>query len=563
MQTSEFSPKLLESFSGYTIKNFFTDSISGLTVAIVALPLAMAIAIASNLSPEKGLFTAIVAGFLISALGGSRFQIGGPTAAFAVTVAMVAAKHGYSGLVLATIMAGIMLIIFGLLRGGALIKFIPYPVVTGFTSGIAILIFFSQIKDFFGLQTPFIPPDFLHKAYVYFEHINTINPYAATIGLMSIGVILFCQKNIPKVPGPLVVVIFGSILTYFFDLPIATIENTFGEIPRSLPMPEIPTFTLEEARAVLPDAITIAVLAGIESLLSAIVADGMTGDRHKSNVELLAQGTANIASVCFGGIPATGAIARTATNVKSGAISPISGMMHAVWLALFMFVFAPIIAKAPLAVLSAILMVIAWNMSEIKHFRQILKAPKSDRAVLITTLILTVLVDLNFAVQAGISLASLLFIHKMTQAGEIKKFELLDNDFDPDATAKKVLPSDTQVYEIIGPLFFGIADKLQDTLRLMKKPPKVFILRMRHVPIIDASGIHALEQLLDSCKDQNTILILSGVNNIVRDSLNKTAISSKIGDENIADHIDGAILRAYEVLGLNAPFCQIFQTKDK
>ena len=330
MQTSEFTPKLVDSLKTYSIGNFFADSMSGLTVAIVALPLAMAIAIASNLSPEKGLFTAIVAGFLISALGGSKFQIGGPTAAFAVTVAMVAAKHGYSGLVLATMMAGVMLIAFGLLRGGALIKFIPYPVVTGFTSGIAILIFFSQIKDFLGLQAPFIPPDFLHKASVYFENIDTINPYATLVGVVSVAIIIFCQKKTPKIPGPLVVVVAGSLMAYLFELPIDTIESTFGEIPRSLPMPELPTFSFEQARAVLPDAITIAVLAAIESLLSAVVADGMTGDRHKPNAELLAQGTANIASVCFGGIPATGAIARTATNVKSGAISPISGIMHAI-----------------------------------------------------------------------------------------------------------------------------------------------------------------------------------------------------------------------------------------
>jgi SulP family sulfate permease len=557
MQTSEFKPKLFETFHNYKLANFTSDSISSLTVAIVALPLAMAIAIASNLSPEKGLYTAIVAGFLISAFGGSKYQIGGPTAAFAVTVATVAAKHGYSGLVLATLMAGIILIIFGLLRGGALIKFIPYPVVTGFTSGIAVLIFFSQLKDFLGLETPFVPPDFLHKVSVYFDHINTLNPYALFLGATSIATIIFCQKKIPKVPGPLVVVVLGSLTAYLLDLPVATIENTFGKIPRSLPMPELPQFSFEQARAVLPDAITIAILAGIESLLSAVVADGMTDDRHKPNIELIAQGVANIASVSFGGIPATGAIARTATNVRSGAFSPISGMLHAVWLAGFMFLFAPFIAKAPLAVLSAILMVIAWNMAEFKHLRQLLKAPRSDIAVLLTTLILTILVDLNFAVQAGISLASLLFIRKMTQAGDIKEYELVQNSDDPDATSKKVLPPYTHVYEVVGPLFFGIADKLQDTLSIMKETPKVFILRMRHVPIIDASGIHALEQFHNNCSKQNTILILSGVNEQVLNSLKHIGLDKIIGNENIKSHIDNAIIRAFEAQNLQAPFCKI------
>lgn len=558
MKTKEFSPKLLDTLQKYNLTNFIKDSTSGLTVAIVALPLAMAIAIASNLPPEKGLFTAIVAGFIISALGGSNFQIGGPTAAFAVTVATVAAKHGYSGLVLATVIAGIILIIFGIFRGGALIKFIPYPVVVGFTSGIAILIFFSQLKDFLGLTVAAVPPDFLDKLHTYLSNIQTFNIYSLILGITSILIIIFFQKKIPKIPGPLVVVVFGSFAAYFFDLPVATIESSFGEIPRFLPTPELPTYSFEDVRAVLPDAITIAVLAGIESLLSAVVADGMTGDRHRPNIELIGQGVANIASVSFGGIPATGAIARTATNIKSGAKSPISGMLHAVWLALFMFIFAPFIAKAPLAVLSAILMVIAWNMGEFKHVLQIFKAPKSDIVVLFTTLLLTVLVDLNFAVQVGISLASLLFIRKITKTSIVQAYE----QDDLDSTDKKIVPPNTQIYEVVGPLFFGMADKLQDTLSIVKEQPKVFILRMRHVPMIDASGLHALEVLYENCKKQGTILVLSGVNKDVLKSLNKIGLYKKICKENIKNHIDAAILRAYELQNLDAPFCNI-KIEDK
>ncbi len=556
LNNKEFTPKLFETLGGgYKKEDFFADALSGLTVAIVALPLAMAIAIASDVPPSAGIFTAIVAGFFISAFGGSRYQIGGPTAAFAVTVATVISKHGYDGLVLATFMAGVMLIIFGLLRGGAVIKFIPYPVLTGFTSAIALLIFFTQLKDFFGLQISSVPPDFIGRLEAYIEHLGTFNPYSVLLGLASIAVIVFFQKKFHKIPGPLIVVIVGTFAVWAFNLPVETIEARFGSLPSFLPAPSLPSFSLQKMQAVLPDAITIAVLAGVESLLSAVIADSMSGDKHKSNTELIAQGGANIASVVFGGIAATGAIARTATNIKSGAKSPLSGVFHALWLAVFMALLAPLIVKTPLAVLSAILMVIAWNMSEIKHFKSIFKAPRSDIAVLLTTFILTVTVDLNFAIQAGISLASILFIAKITEATEVKVS--LPDGYDKDATSNKTIPDGVEVFEITGPIFFGIADKIKETLDIVKDRPKVLILRMRYVSVLDATGIHAIEELLGKLQKEGTSLVLSGVKENIKKALDKSGLTDGISEANIASNIDDAIVRSAEIIGEKALFCPL------
>ncbi|MDP3291205.1 MAG: SulP family inorganic anion transporter [Sulfuricurvum sp.] len=542
-------PKLITLFrrQGYSRSDFIADAIAGLAVAIVALPLAMAIAIASNLPPERGLFTAIVAGFLISAHGGSRYQIGGPTAAFIVTVAMVAMKHGYEGLVLATIMAGVILIIMAFLRTGELIKFIPYPVIVGFTSGIALLIAFSQIRDFFGLSITTVPPDFIDKLSVYVAHLHETNFSAVLVALSSIGIIVLAKRYIPRIPGPIIVVTLSALAVWGLNLPIDTIESRFGAIPSMLPSPVWPEITFEKLRLLLPDAITIATLAAIESLLSAVVADGMTGTRHKSNAELLGQGVANIASGIFGGLPATGAIARTATNIKAGARTPVAGMMHAAWLFLFMLLLSPLIIKVPLAALAAILMVVAWNMSEIKHIREIMKAPRTDRIVLVLTFLLTVLVDLNFAIQAGIALASILFIDQMMKTTQIRAVESEEND--PDSTSNKIIPHGVEVYEIQGPLFFGVAEKLVDTLMLFEKPPRIFILRMRYVPLIDAAGLHALEILQERLSEYTTHLILSGVNPQVHRFITSTHIDEKIGHENIVDHIDKALLRANEIMG--------------
>jgi len=541
-------PKLVTLFrrQGYSWSDFSADAIAGLAVAIVALPLAMAIAIASNLPPERGLFTAIVAGFLISAHGGSRYQIGGPTAAFIVTVAMVAMKHGYEGLVLATIMAGAILIIMAFLRAGELIKFIPYPVIVGFTSGIALLIAFSQIRDFFGLKITTVPPDFIDKLSIYVTHLHETNFAAVLLALISIGVIFFAKRRFPRIPGPIIVVTLSAFAVWGFNLPVETIESRFGSIPSMLPSPVWPEITFERLRFLLPDAITIATLAAIESLLSAVVADGMSGTRHKSNAELLGQGVANIASGIFGGLPATGAIARTATNIKAGARTPVAGMMHALWLFLFMLLLAPLIIKVPLAALAAILMVVAWNMSEIKHIKEIMHSPRTDRIVLIVTFLLTVLVDLNFAIQAGIALASILFIDQMMKATQIRP--VMSEENDPDSTSNKTIPHGVEVYEIQGPLFFGVAEKLVDTLMLFEKPPQVFILRMRYVPLIDAAGLHSLEILHERLSQYNTRLILSGVNAQVYQFIRSSRIDEKIGRENIVDHIDKAIFRADEIM---------------
>ena len=543
-------PKIVTLFKrqGYSRSDFIADAIAGLAVAIVALPLAMAIAIASNLPPERGLFTAIVAGFLISAHGGSRYQIGGPTAAFIVTVSLVAMKHGYEGLVLATIMAGIILIIMAFFRAGELIKFIPYPVIVGFTSGIALLIAFSQIRDFFGLSIATVPPDFIDKLYLYLAHIAETNFVAVALALSSIGVIVLAKQHIPRIPGPIIVVTLSALAVWALNLPVETIESRFGSIPSMLPTPVWPQITFEKLRLLLPDAITIATLAAIESLLSAVVADGMTGTRHKSNAELLGQGIANIASGVFGGLPATGAIARTATNIKAGARTPMAGIMHAIWLFVFMLLLAPLIIKVPLAALAAILMVVAWNMSEIKHIREIMHAPRTDRIVLIVTFLLTVLVDLNFAIQAGIALASILFIDQMMKATQIRSVESEEDD--PDSIHHKTIPEGVEVYEIQGPLFFGVAEKLVDTLALFEKPSKVFILRMRYVPLIDAAGLHALEVLHERLHEKETFLILSGVNPQVRKFIEKSHIDEMIGKENIVDHIDKALLRVDSLLRL-------------
>jgi SulP family sulfate permease len=459
---------------------------------------------------------------------------------------MVAMKHGYEGLVLATIMAGVILISMAFLRAGELIKFIPYPVIVGFTSGIALLIAFSQIRDFFGLSITTVPPDFIDKFSVYVAHLHETNFSAVLVALTSIGIILLAKRHIPRVPGPIIVVTLSALVVWSFNLPIETIESRFGAIPSMLPSPVWPEITFEKLRLLLPDAITIATLAAIESLLSAVVADGMTGTRHKSNAELLGQGVANIASGIFGGLPATGAIARTATNIKAGARTPVAGMMHAAWLFLFMLLLSPLIIKVPLAALAAILLVVAWNMSEIKHVREIMKAPRTDRIVLIMTFLLTVLVDLNFAIQAGIALASILFIDQMMKTTQIRPIESEEND--PDSTSNKTIPNGVEVYEIQGPLFFGVAEKLVDTLMLFEKPPRVFILRMRYVPLIDAAGLHALEVLHERLNENATALILSGVNDQVRHFITTSNIDKKIGCENIVDHIDKAILRAHEIM---------------
>ncbi|AFL68421.1 SulP family inorganic anion transporter [Sulfurospirillum barnesii] len=545
---------------GYSARHFSSDIVAGSTVAIIALPLAMAFAIASGVGPEKGLFTAIVAGFIISLLGGSRYQIGGPTGAFVVVLYTVILKHGYDGLLMATFLAGLMLFLMGAFKLGSIIKFIPYPVTVGFTTGIALIIFSSQMKDFFGLPVATMPAEFIEQWKLYSTQLSHINYYALTIGVVSIFLLIKLRHAFPKIPAPIIVIVLSSFMVYVFNLPVETIGSKFGELPSTLPSPQLPSFSFEKIRLVFPDAITIALLGAIESLLSCVVADGMTGDRHHSNKELMAQGAANVASVFFGGIAATGAIARTATNIKSGAYSPISGMIHAIMLLVFMFVFSQLIVLIPLSALAAILVVVAWNMSEFHHFKAIaLKSERNDTVVLLITFLLTVLIDLNTGVQTGIMLAGLLFIKRMIDVtGIIDKkdqirmpFDSADEPYETEdafAISKKNIPQGVEVYEIDGPFFFGVADRLKNVLNEIAQNPKVFILRMRHVPMVDATGLHALEEFLDLCKNNQTILVLSGVNEHIKLKLKRMKLEEKIGHENITDNIDHALIRANELL---------------
>ncbi|ATB69486.1 putative sulfate permease [Sulfurospirillum diekertiae] len=545
---------------GYSVAKLSSDIVAGSTVAIIALPLAMAFAIASGVSPEKGLFTAVVAGIIISLFGGSRYQIGGPTGAFVVVLYAVILKHGYDGLVIATFLAGIMLFFMGVFRLGNIIKYIPYPVTVGFTTGIALIIFSSQIKDFFGLPIAKMPAEFIDQWKLYSTEFLHVNYYALAVGVVSIALLIKLRHRFPHIPTPIIVIILSACAVYFFKLPVETIGSKFGTLPSTLPYPSIPAFSLEKVRAVFPDAITIALLGAIESLLSCVVADGMTGDRHHSNKELMAQGTANIASVLFGGIAATGAIARTATNIKAGAYSPIAGVVHSLMLLIFMFLFSKFIVLIPLATLAAILIVVAWNMSEFHHFKAIaLKSERNDIVVLLMTFFLTVLIDLNTGVQTGIMLAGLLFIKRMIDVTGIVDTKNtigmpLDEDDEPievedtNAISKKIVPKDVEVYEIDGPFFFGVADRLKNVLSEVSEPPKVFILRMRHVPMIDATGLHALDEFFDLCQGNGTILVLSGVNEHIKLKIRRLGFEKKIGIENITDNIDMALSRAHRLL---------------
>lgn len=558
-----FVPKTVTVLAGgYGKDAVIRDLLAGITVGIVALPLAMAFAIASGTSPERGLFTAVVAGFIISAFGGSRYQIGGPTGAFVVIIYNIIAREGFDGLVIATFMAGALLMVLGFAKIGSLIKFIPYPVTTGFTTGIALLIFSSQIKDFFGLPMGEVPPEFLEKWGEYAAHIGSIDPATVGIGLLTLAIILFLRRFAPKVPGAVVAIITASAIVALAGLEVETIGTRFGGIPSALPRPSFPALSLERIRALFPDAVTIALLAGIESLLSAVVADGMTGDRHDSNMELVAEGAANIASVIFGGIPATGAIARTATNIKSGAFSPVAGIVHAAVLLLFVLALAPLASLIPLASLAAVLIVVAWNMSELEKFVRLLKAPKSDVTVMLLTFLLTLVMDLTVAVQVGVVLAALLFMKRMTDVTRLAAPERVfedgmdgpvgrhEADADADAVSLRTIPRGVEVYEINGPFFFGVADRLKHVLNEVERPPEVFILRMRHVHAIDATGLNALEIFHRMCRRQKIALVLSGVQPQPEKAIVKMGLDELIGQENIRKNIDDALARANELLAV-------------
>jgi len=509
-----FIPKLVLAFQeGYGARDFRADLFAGLTVAIVALPLSMALAIASGVTPERGLFTAVVAGFFISALGGSRYQIGGPTGAFVVVVFNVVQKFGYDGLVVATIMAGCMLMAAGVARLGTFIKYVPYPVVTGFTSGIAIIIFTSQVGDILGLRLAHLPGDVFGKWQAYFSGLGTFNGAAIAVAFGALATILLLRRYAPRAPGFLIAIALASLTALVFHLNIETIGTRFGGLPNMLPAPHCPAMNLAEIRALVPSAFTIFVLGGIESLLSAVVADGMTGRRHRSNLELVAQGIANIASACMGGIPATGAIARTATNIRAGARSPMAGIIHAATILVLMAAFAPYASFIPLAALGAVLVTVCWNMAEIGAFRSILSGPVGDRVVLIATFGLTVFVDLSVAIAIGMVMAAFLFMHRMAEAVEAEThLSLIEKDDAPDnAVARDTLPPGVEVFQLHGPFFFGAAAHFEQVLTRAGGKPKVIILNMEDVPLIDATGAATLNKFLNTTRAKGTRIILCGM----------------------------------------------------
>ncbi len=546
-----FKPKIFETLKNYNRQQFAKDLLAGVIVGIVALPLAIAFAIASGVSPEKGLYTAVIAGFIISAMGGSRVQIGGPTGAFIVIVYGIVQVYGVNGLIIATFMAGVMLIIMGFARLGSVIKFIPHPLIIGFTSGIAILIFSSQMKDFFGLNMGAVPADFLEKWKSYIHSFNSINWYAAAISSATVAIILLWPKVTHKLPGSLIAILVTTAAMQWLHLPVDTIGSRFGSIPSSFPMPEIPQVDFATIKKLIQPAFTIALLGGIESLLSAVVADGMIGGRHKSNMELIAQGTANIFSSLFGGIPATGAIARTATNVKNGGRTPVAGIVHAITLLLIMLFVGKWAALIPMATLAGILIVVAYHMSEWESFRSVFKGPRSDVAVMLTTFLLTVLVDLTVAIEIGMVLAVFLFMRKMIKFSEVSMFtkEEPGNEKDKAAISNFTIPQDVEVFEITGPLFFGAAYKFKDAMRFIEKPPKVLIIRMRQVPIIDATGIRTLEEVFKESKHRGTKLVLSEVHSEqVRKELQDARLLFAIGKGNVTDSFEEALTRSRVLL---------------
>ncbi len=549
-----FTPVFFEVMKNYSLALFKKDLFAGITVGIVAVPLALAFAIASGATPSQGIFTAVIAGFFISFLGGSRYQIGGPTGAFVIIIYGIIAQHGYDGLLIATIMAGIILIFLGIARVGSFIKFIPYPVTTGFTAGIGVVIFSSQIKDFLGLTYKETSPEFIDKWISIFSNLSTINISSAAIGIGTVIIILIIRKMSTNIPSHVVAIVISTAVCFFLGLNAETIGDRFGTINAVFPSFTVPEVTIDKIRALFPAAITIALLAGIESLLSAVVADGMTGSHHKSNTELVGQGVANILSGFFGCIPATGAIARTATNVRAGGVTPLSGMIHAVFLCLFILFFSFLIEIIPMAALAGVLLVVSVDMMGIKNMANLLSSPKSDVVVLLTTFILTIVIDLTAAVQVGVVLAALLFMKRMSDVTSMGKInfdasEKTAQDIaDPDATSNKDIPEGVEVYEINGPFFFGVADMLINTLEHIGKTPKVFILRMRNVPAIDATGEHALENFYNTCKKAGTQLVLSGVNPVPYATLKKMHFIEMIGEENVTNHIDKALIRTREIL---------------
>lgn len=552
MKLFEFQPKLFSSLREYNKATFMSDLMAGIIVGIVALPLAIAFGIASGVTPEKGIITAIIAGLLISVFGGSKVQIGGPTGAFIVIVFGIIADYGMNGLIIATFMAGIFLILMGVLRVGTIIKYIPYPIIVGFTSGIALTIFTTQIKDLFGMQIADVPADFVSKWAVYFQHLHTIELWPLVIGICSILIIVYTPKISKKLPGSLVAIIVMTVVALLLKnyAGVTTIE-TIGDrftINPDVPKPEVPKITWEVFTKLMSPALVIAMLGAIESLLSAAVADGVIGDKHDSNQELMGQGIANMVCSLFGGIPATGAIARTMTNINNGGRTPVAGVIHALVLLLIYFFLMPLAKYIPMSCLAGILVVVSYNMSEWRSFKAILKNPKSDITVLLVTFFLTVIFDLTVAIEVGILIACLLFMRRMSEVTNVSvetgEIDLSADSDLPDHAEHLIIPERVEVYEINGPYFFGIANRFEEVMNDMGSHPAVRVIRMRKVPFIDSTGVHNLTNLCKKCLKKNVHIVLSGVNPKVMEVLSKAGFDELIGKENICSHITIALERA-------------------
>jgi SulP family sulfate permease len=542
MNFREIEPKLITVLrEGYSRSDFGHDLVAGVLVGIVALPLSIAFAIASGVGPEQGFYTAIIAGFLISAFSGSRFQIGGPTGAFIVLIYSIVQQYGVDGLMVATILAGLLLVVMGFAKLGSVIKFIPYPVTVGFTSGIALIILSTQLRDFFGVTAPWS-----------WDLWSLINVPATLVGVLALLIILFWPRLTHRVPGSLVALLVTTAIVHLAKLPVETIGSRFGEMQIVFPRPHVPDIDWETARNLFSPAFAIALLAGIESLLSAVVADGMTGRKHRSNTELVAQGIANIVSPIFGGIPATGAIARTATNIKNGGRTPVAGMIHSVTLLLILIFFGRWAALIPFPALAAILIVVAYNMSEWRIFVKLFRSPLHDVLVLLSTFFLTVFVDLTVAIEVGVVLASFLFMQRMSavvQTGYITRTLAEDDENDdPHAIRNLDVRDGVAVFEIYGPFFFGAADKFKDALRVVDKTPKVLILRMRHIFALDATGLRALEDVFEKSRREGTTLLLSGVKAQPIMQLERAGLFRRIGDDNVLGNIEEALNRAREIV---------------
>ena len=562
-----FQPKLFYTLKSYTKQKLLQDSVAGFIVGVVAIPLAIAFGIASGVGPAEGLITAIIAGFIISAFGGSKVQIGGPTGAFIVIIYGIIQQHGLAGLLIATIMAGILLIMMGLFKLGNIIKFVPYPVIVGFTAGIAVTIFSTQMNDLFGMQLENIPADFVQKWIYYFQNLGSVNWYALAVGIVSILIIVFSTKIHKKIPGSLVAIVLMTFIVWLLSklgvqTGVTTISDLY-ELPQGMPAPKMPALNLEEGQTffglvqeLFPAAFTIAMLGAIESLLSAMVADGVIGDKHNSNTELIAQGVANVVTPFFGGIPATGAIARTMTNINNGGRTPVAGIVHALMLLLVLLFFGPLVGMIPMACLAGVLVVVSYNMSEWRSIVALAKAPKSDFIVMAVTFVLTIIFDLTIAIEIGLLLAIILFLKRTNEAtviraftGEIDPTQQTDIRLNGNDLDKLHIPPYTEVYEIDGPYFFGIANKFDDiSQRIGADGQRVRILRMRKVSFIDSTGIHNLEQLYQRSQRCGLTLVLSGVNENVFNTLEKAGLVKLIGRENIRNHINGALARAEEIV---------------